>query len=115
MSACPTGGARRNRRATTSLSPVLTLYLEPDGELYIKLQALFAQDQACILPLPLLTTQRRPGPKKPRRGIPSIEWPTVVRRVIDNQEPLRKVAENYGVSHETIRRTVRAACQQSTG
>ncbi len=30
----------RNRRATASLSPVSTLYLAPDGELYLQLQAL---------------------------------------------------------------------------
>jgi hypothetical protein len=104
---------KRNRRATATLSPVLALYLAPDGELYIKLQECLAQDQAPILPLPSLSAQQRPGPKKPRHGIPTREWPTVVRRVIDNQEPLRKVAEDYGVSHETVRRTVRAAvCQQ---
>ncbi len=94
---------------------MLTLYLAPDGELYIHLQALLAQDQTSIIPFPTHTTQRRPGPKKPRRSIPSIEWPTVVRRIIDNQEPLRKVAEDYGVSHETVRRTVRSAYKQQRG
>ena len=53
--------------------------------------------------------KRHPGPKKPRYGIPSEEWPTVLRRVVENQEPLRKVADDYGVSYETIRRTVLAA------
>ncbi len=88
---------------------MLTLYLAPDGELYIQLQERLAQDQTSIIPLPPLTTPRRPGPKKPRRGIPSIEWPSVIRRVIDNQEPLRKVAEDYGVSYETVRRVVKVA------
>ena len=37
------------------------------------------------------------------------EWPTVVRRVVENQESLRKVAEDYGVLHETIRRAIRAS------
>lgn len=106
---------RRNRRATATLSPVLALYLAPDGEFYVKLQELFTQDQA-LTPLLSPLTQRRPGPKKPRHGIPAREWPVVVRRIIDNQEPLRKVAADYGVSHETIRRTVHAAYkQQSTG
>ncbi|HEU5381625.1 MAG TPA: hypothetical protein VFV38_39895 [Ktedonobacteraceae bacterium] len=108
----------RNRRATGALSPVLTLYLVPDGALYIQLQELLAQDQIQVsnLPLPITITPRRPGPKKSRHSIPSIEWPSVVRRIIDNQEPLRKVAEDYGVSHETVRRTVRAVCKrQGTG
>src|SRR5258708_36205078 len=104
----------RTRRATTSLSPVLTLYLASSGKPYLKLQELFAQDQIHVsnFPLPIPITQRRPGPKNPRHGIPLIEWPSVVRRVIDDQEPLRKVAEDYGVSHETVRRTVRAACKR---
>lgn len=101
-----------NRWATGALSPVLTLYLAPDGEIYLQLQERLAQDQSFLLPLSPLTTQRRPGPKKPRRSIPSIEWPTVVRRVVDNQEPLRKVADDYGVSHETVRRTIHTACRQ---
>jgi hypothetical protein len=101
--------SNRNRRATASLSPVLTLYLAPDGELYVKLQKLLAQDQTGVIPLPTLLSQQRPRPKKPRHGIPSRAWPSVVRRVMDNQEPLRKVAADYGVSYETIRRTVRAA------
>jgi len=88
---------------------VLALYLAPDGEFYVKLQKLLAQDQEGLPPLAPLIPQRRPGPKTPRHGIPSKEWPAVVRRVIDNREPLRKVAEDYGVSHETVRRTVRAA------
>jgi len=28
----------------------------------------------------------------------------IVHRVVENNEPLRKVADEYGVSHETIRR-----------
>lgn len=36
----------------------------------------------------------------------------VLRRVVENQEPLREVADDYGVSYETIRRTVRAAHRQ---
>ncbi|HZT99029.1 MAG TPA: hypothetical protein VFA10_05185 [Ktedonobacteraceae bacterium] len=54
-------------------------------------------------------TPRHPGPTKPRRAIPSEEWPTVLRRVVENQEPLRQVARDYGVSYETIRRIIRAA------
>jgi hypothetical protein len=55
---------------------------------------------------------RHPGPAKPRYEIPSEEWPTVLRRVVENQEPLRQVADDYGVSYETIRRIVTAARKQ---
>ena len=46
----------------------------------------------------------RPGPKHPTYGLPTSEWPTVVQRVVEQNEPLRTVAAAYGVSHETIRR-----------
>ncbi len=39
-------------------------------------------------------------------GIPTSEWPNVVQRVLEQQESLRTVAAAYGVSHETIRRTM---------
>src|SRR6266566_3625315 len=43
-------------------------------------------------------------------------WPTVLHRVLEKKEPLRKVAEDDGVSHETIRRVVRAArCSSKAG
>jgi hypothetical protein len=48
--------------------------------------------------------QRRPGPKQPADGLPASQWPTVLRRVVEQKEPLRTVAAAYGVSHETIRR-----------
>jgi len=59
--------------------------------------------------------RRRPGPAKPKHDIPPKEWPTVLRRITENQEPLRKVAGDYGVSYETIRRVVRAARKQTAG
>jgi hypothetical protein len=46
---------------------------------------------------------------KPRHGIPPEEWPKVLRRVVENQEPLRKVASDYDVSYETVRRVVGGA------
>ena len=71
-----------------------------------KLQQVLAQLQADgNTPLPPLT-KRRPGPAKPKHGIPLTEWPTVQRRVLENQEPLRRVASDYGVSHETVRRVL---------
>jgi hypothetical protein len=42
-------------------------------------------------------------------GILSSEWPNVLQRVLENQEPLRTVAADYGVSHETIRRLIRSS------
>jgi Zn-dependent peptidase ImmA (M78 family) len=33
----------------------------------------------------------------------------VIHRVVEQKEPLRTVAAAYGVSHETIRRLMRAA------
>jgi hypothetical protein len=48
--------------------------------------------------------KRRQGPKYPAYGLPASHWPAVVQRVVEQKEPLRTVAEAYGVSHETIRR-----------
>jgi ribosomal protein S17 len=33
----------------------------------------------------------------------------IMHCVVENNEPLRAVAQEYGVSHETIRRIIRAA------
>src|SRR5437660_1488455 len=57
--------------------------------------------------------QRRPGPDKPRRGIPPENWPEVLRR-IEQGESLRQVAQSYRVSYETIRRVLRAMRRQGT-
>jgi hypothetical protein len=58
---------------------------------------------------PVVIKHRRPGPKHLKYGIPSEHWPMVMRRVVEQKEPLRTVAAAYGVSHETIRRLIRAA------
>jgi len=63
-----------------------------------------------MLPLP----QRRPGPDNPQWKIPPSEWATVLRR-IDQGEPLRQVARDYGVSYEAVRRVFRAARKQVKG
>ena len=47
--------------------------------------------------------------EKPGYGIPSSEWPTVLKRVLEKKASLRNVADDSGVSPETIRRVVRAA------
>ncbi|GAC1394128.1 MAG: hypothetical protein NVS4B11_23240 [Ktedonobacteraceae bacterium] len=73
------------------------------------MQQVLAQLQVSVnTPLPP-ATKRRQVLAKPKHGVPSAEWPNVMRRVIENKEPLRTVAEAYGVSHETIRRTVNVA------
>ena len=51
--------------------------------------------------------QRLPG-SDPHWKIPIAEWTSVIHR-IDQGEPLRKVASEYHVSYETIRRVIRMA------
>jgi hypothetical protein len=89
---------------SSSLSPIFYLFLAPSGKLYLKVQHLLKGDELFQRSnLPLLK-HRRPGPKHPNYGIPAPVWPTVVHRVVEQKEPLRTVAADYGVSHETIRR-----------
>ena len=89
---------------SNTLSPIFYLFLAPSGKLYLKMQHLLAGDELVQSRNPPLLKQRRPGPKHPNHGIPADLWPTVVQRVVEQQEPLRTVAALYGVSHETIRR-----------
>jgi predicted transcriptional regulator len=56
----------------------------------------------------------RPGPDDPHWKIPLSEWPNVLRRV-EQGEPLRKVADEYGISHQTVRCVIRAARKQRMG
>ena len=92
---------------SNSLSPILYLFLAPSGKLYQKLQRFLAEDEKVQRCTPgVVEKQRRPGPKKPRYGIPASQWPTVLDRVLEKKEPLRKVADDYGVSYETIRRLI---------
>ena len=93
---------------SSSLSPILYLFLAPSGKLYQKVQYLIARDgKPDGGHPPALIKHRRPGPKHSTYGIPTSEWPTVVQRVVEQKESLRTVAEAYGVSHETIRRIMR--------
>ena len=97
-------GTDRNRRVSAPLSPIFSLFLAPSGTLCLKFQHLLAQDETHdVSPLPIVD-KRRPGPKHPAYGIPPSHWPMVIHRVVENNEPLRAVAQEYGVSHETIRR-----------
>src|SRR5207244_6024037 len=94
----------RNRRVSSSLSPILYLFLIPSGVLYQKVQHLLAEDESTGESHPPVMKHRRPVPKHSTYGIPTEHWPTVVHRVVEQKEPLRTVAAVYGVSHETIRR-----------
>ena len=82
------------------------------GKLYHRLLAL---EQVLGSIPPLLTSQQYSGPREPHYGIPLEEWPNVVRRVIEHHESLRQVAADYGVSHETIRRILRASRNHRAG
>jgi hypothetical protein len=94
----------RNRRASTSLSPIFYLFQLPTSTLSRKLQIVISEIE---IPL-VIEAQRRPGPNDIPYGIPPEEWPIVLARV-ENHESYRTVAADYGVSRETIRRLVRAA------
>jgi len=93
-------------KATTTLSPILYLFHIPTSTLYQKLQIVLSQD---VQAPQVIEPQRRPGPKDIPYGIPVEEWPTVLKRVLENHESYRTVAKDYGVSRETIRRLVRAS------
>ena len=87
------------------LSPILYLFLIPYGVLYQKVQHLLAEEEiAQASHSPAVIKHRRPGPKRLAYGIPTTQWPTVVQRIVEQKEPLRNVADDHGISHETIRR-----------
>jgi response regulator of citrate/malate metabolism len=94
-----------NRRATTTLSPILYLFQVPTSTLFQKLQIVLSEIDTPLV----IETQRRPGPKDIPYGIPEVEWQTVLKRVLENHESYRKVAKDCGVSRETIRRLVQAS------
>src|SRR6266478_4704655 len=102
-------GTDRNRRVSATLSPILYLFLAPSGRLYLKVQDVLAHDEAHDVSPPPIVSKRRPGPKHPKYGIPTEHWPLIIHRVVEQKEPLRSIAAAYGVSHETIRRLIRAA------
>jgi len=103
---------RRNRRASNSLSPVLIHFLVPHGKLY---QRLLALEQILGSIPPIVSAQQHPGPHESHHGIPAEEWPNVVRRVREQHESLRRVAAEYGVSRETVRRLLRTSGKESAG
>ena len=97
-------GTDRNRRVSATLSPILYLFLAPAGKLYLKVQDVLAHGETHDASPPPIVGKRRPGPKHPKYGVPTEHWPMIIHRVVENNEPLRTVAQDYGVSHETIRR-----------
>jgi hypothetical protein len=66
-------------------------------------------DQLVQVPgYPVIETQRRPSPKDMPYGIPEDQWSIVLARV-ENHESYRKIAADYVISRETIRRLVQAS------
>jgi hypothetical protein len=88
------------------LSPIFSLFLAPNGKLYLKVQDWLAHDETHDIGPPPMGGKRRPGPTHPKYGIPTEHWPMILHRVVENNESLRAVAQEFGVSHETIRRII---------
>src|SRR2546429_9704081 len=87
-------GTDRNRRVSSPLSPIFSLLLEPSGKLSHKLQDLLTEEEQAQRSTPPLLQQRRPGSRNPADRRPASAWPTVLHRVLEKKEPLRKVAED---------------------
>ena len=85
-------GTDRNRRVSSPLSPIYYLFLSPSGKLSQKLHIHLAEDEKAQTLL-VLETPRRPGPQDLPSAIPSSEWPTVLRRVLEKKQSVRNVAE----------------------
>jgi hypothetical protein len=114
-----------NRRASNHRSPLARIPLE---KLFsIKSDLLVYQEHAAISSLPedpfatalddpLLMSL--PGHHQavpdPRWKIPPTQWGTVLKRV-EQGEPLRRIARDYSVSYEAVRRVLRAARRHSVG
>src|SRR5947209_1251924 len=94
-----------------SLSPILYLFQIPTSTFYQKLQQVLSE----VVTLPPVERQGRLGPKDIPYGIPEDQWPVVLQRVLENHISYRKVAADYGVSHETIRRLIRPKLDQDLG
>ncbi len=78
-------------------------------------QRLLALEQMLGSIPPIVSAQQHPGPRESHYAIPPEAWPNVVRRVLENHEPLRQVAAEYGVPRETIRRLLRTTGKRSAG
>jgi Sigma-70, region 4 len=91
---------------SSSLSPILYLFLAPAGILYLKVQQLLTHGETHDADPPPIVSKRRPGPKQPKYGIPPEHWLIIMQRVVESKKSLRAIAQEYGVSHETIRRII---------
>jgi DNA invertase Pin-like site-specific DNA recombinase len=60
------------------------------------------------------SSQRRPGPAHPHYTIPPEQWPEVRRRV-EQEKSLRKVAKEYHTSYQTIWRILHPKHQRKEG
>src|SRR6266487_2219758 len=99
-------GTDRNRRGSNHRSPLAGI---PLAKLFPGRNVLLAyRHPNSNLPDTSSFPQRQPGPDAPHWKIPAATWPIVLQR-IDQGEPLRKVASDYGVSYETVRRVIQAA------
>ena len=76
------------------------------------MQQLLAHGETHDTSPPPIVGKRRPGPRYPKYGIPTELWPMIMHRVVENNESLRAVAQEYGVSHETIRRIIHQVQKQ---
>ena len=87
-------------------------FLAPQGKLY---QRLLALEQLLGSIPPILIGQRHPRPREPQHGISTEEWSNVMRRVLEDHEPLRQVTADYGVPRETISRLLRTSADERAG
>ena len=91
---------------------MLIHFVAPHGKLYQRLHTL---EQVLGGIPPIVATERPPGSRASHHGIPPEEWPNVVHRVREHYDSLRQVAADYGVSHETVRRLLRASREKRAG
>ena len=100
----------RNRRASIHRSHLSLVTLEKlfPGRSDILVSRHPTPNEADLLP----HSQRYPG-SDPHWKIPVSQWQAVLSR-IEQGEPLRKIAGDYGVSYEAVRRVFRAARKHRT-
>jgi hypothetical protein len=109
----------RNRRASTHRSHLARIPLDKlcsgRGDLLVYRERVATSSPqedlfASALDHPLLVSlpNHPQATPDPRWKIPPSAWATVLQRV-EQGEPLRHIARDYGVSYEVVRRVLRAA------
>jgi hypothetical protein len=112
-------GIDRNRRASNRRSPLARIHLEQlcSGRADLLVYQEHAATSSSLIdpfssalddPIVVSLADHPQAVPDPRWKIPPSEWATVLQRV-EQGEPLRHIACDYGVSYETIRRVLRAA------